>query len=181
MWKRTPALAALVLALVGMVVLPAPVTAQSESDFDPSWSLAFGTGFVADPEGYLLAFELERRMGPHFALGALLQLGLEKDDTLVGTHGYARYVFQIEDSGEAGRIEPFLLAGLGFTHLDRDGTGRHRGSNTSFSMIFGGGLDYNFSDSLAIGSKMLVGVVPADVLGETAYFSWEIARIKVSF
>ena len=36
---------------------------------------------------------------------------------------------------------------------------------TSFSMIFGGGIDYNFTRSFAVGTKMLVGVVPADVLG----------------
>ena len=175
MWKRTLAVAALALT----VVAPAPAAAQSE--FDPSWSVAFGSGFVADPEGFLLAFELERRMARNFALGALLQLGLEKDDTLAAPHGYARFIFPIEDSGVPDRIEPFVLAGLGFTHLDRDGNGPHRGHNTSFSMIFGGGLDYNFTDTFAIGSKMLVGVVPAEVLGESAYFSWEIVRLKVSF
>ncbi len=177
-WKRTLAVVAL---LTLTAVAPAPATAQYESEFDPSWSVAFGSGFVADPEGYLLAFELERRMARNFALGALLQLGLEKDDTLAAPHGYARYIFQLGDSGEASGVEPFLLAGLGFTHLDRDGSGPHRGHNTSFSMIFGGGLDYNFSEYFAIGSKMLVGVVPAEVLGESAYFSWEIARIKISF
>ena len=177
MFKRTLAVAALALTVI------AADSAVAQSDPHPNWSVAFGSGFVADPEGYLMAFELERRFASNFALGALLQLGLEKDDTLVAPHGYARYIFQIEEpaAGELATIEPFLQAGLGFTYLDRDGTGRHRGDNTSFSMIFGGGLDYNFSEWFAIGSRMLVGVVPADVKGETAYFSWEIARIRISF
>ena len=175
MFKRTLAVTALALTAI------AADSAVAQSDPHPSWSVAFGSGFVADPEGYLMAFELERRFASNFAAGALLQLGLEKDDTLVGTHGYARYIFQVGDSGEASGVEPFLLAGLGFTHLDKDGSGPHRGKNTSFSMIFGGGLDYNFTDTFAIGSKMLVGVVPAEVLGESAYFSWEIVRLKVSF
>ena len=177
MWKRT--LTVSVLALVTAL----PGLARAESRAEPSWSVAFGTGFVADPEGYLMAFELERRFNENFALGALLTLGLEEDDTLVAPHGYARYIFQIDrqDGGELNNVEPFLQAGLGFTHLDRDGSGAHRGENTSFSMIFGGGLDYNFSESFSVGTRMLVGVVPAEVKGEAAYFSWEIARLRFTF
>ena len=179
MWKRTSTVSVLVL-VIGMVL---PGLARAESRSEPSWSVAFGTGFVADPEGYLLAFELERRFNRHFALGTLLTLGLEEDDTLAATHAYGRFIFQIgeQDGGGPSNLEPFLQAGLGFTHLDRDGSGRHRGENTSFSMIFGGGLDYHFSDWFAVGSRMLVGVVPAEVKGESAYFSWEIARIRFTF
>ena len=73
MWKRT--LTVFVLALVTAL----PGLARAESRAEPSWSVAFGTGFVADPEGYLMAFELERRFNENFALGALLTLGLEED------------------------------------------------------------------------------------------------------
>jgi hypothetical protein len=179
MWKRTSTASVLVL-VIGMVL---PGLARAESRSEPSWSVAFGTGFVADPDGFLMAFELERRFNRHFALGTLLTLGLEDDDTLAAPHAYGRFIFQLgrQDEGGVSNLEPFLQAGLGFTHLDRDGSGKHRGENTSFSMIFGGGLDYHFSDWFAVGSRMLVGVVPAEVKGESAYFSWEIARIRFTF
>jgi hypothetical protein len=43
------------------------------------------------------------------------------------------------------------------------------------------GFDYPMTESISAGSRMLFNFIPGDALGETFYYSWEVASLRYRF
>ncbi len=182
---RSTTLAILGVILAGMLAATS-AAAQSRSARGPAedrrLSVQAGLGFTADPDAFLLEFEGDYRLGQGLSVGALLQLGLDDDFTLVSPAGYLRYSFDLSHLGsELGRVTPYVQAGLGLTHIEIDGPVVGDDDDTGFLMNFGFGVEAPLTDSVSLGSKMLFNFLPDEVFGESFYFSWQVAGIRVRF
>lgn len=175
-----------VLALACQFLMTSIVSAQAgpanpASPADPMklWSVRGGLGFTADPGSFLMNFEADRLMRDEVAVGFAIQLGVHDNRMLVSPMVFARYLF--DWSGQASefsrKVKPYAQGGVGLTHLDED-KGRHKGKDTEFLMSIGAGLDYPLNDSIDIGSRMLLNIIPSKVGGDRIYFSWEMISVR---
>lgn len=183
---RTLALALVCqLSIASLIYSEAQAQAQEQSQArsraEPAkpWSLRGGIGLMDDPDAFLMNFEIERFMRDEVAVGFALQLGVDDDFTVVSPMIFARYVFDLSTSANevVKKLQPYAQGGAGLTHIDHDRRGRDA-DGTDFLLSLGGGIDYLLSDSLSIGSRMLINIIPGQVLNERLYFSWEIISVR---
>ncbi|MEM9174422.1 MAG: hypothetical protein AAGC67_04250 [Myxococcota bacterium] len=144
------------------------------------WSLRAGVGFTADPDNFLMNFELPYRFDPYVAAGPMLQVGLGDDRYLVAPTANLTITGANLFEGEMARFEPNLFAGIGFAVIENsERGGANRGAG--FLVNAGVGLDYILSDRLTIGSRMIFNFLPGGTLDETFFYSWEIAGVRLNF
>jgi opacity protein-like surface antigen len=171
------------LALAFQLLMSGSALAQSQpapAGPGQNWSLRAGLGFTSDPGTFLMNFEAERYMRPEVTAGLAVQLGVDDNTLLVAPMVFGRFIFDLSGFSDdrVRNVKPFVQAGVGFTHLDVDlGRGRNK-DDTDFLMSFGFGLDYPLNNTIDVGSRMLINVVPSEVLNERIYFSWEIVSIR---
>lgn len=177
---RTLALA-LVCQLLITSLVHAQVRPRGGSLAEPAklWSLRGGIGLMEDPDAFLMNFEIERFMRDEVPVGFALQLGVDDDYTVVSPMIFTRYVFNMSTltNEVARKLQPYVQAGAGITHIDLDRRGRDR-DGTDFMVSLGIGLDFPLTDTLGIGSRALLHLIPGQVLNERIYFSWEIISVR---
>jgi hypothetical protein len=166
-----------VLVLVCQLSIASLAYAQSEPA--KLWSLRAGIGFLEDPDAFLMNFEIERFMRDEVAVGLGMQLGVDDDYVVVSPMLFTRYVFDLSGSTNdvVKKLRPFAQAGVGITHIDVETRGRDA-DGTDFLLSLGAGIDYSLNDSLSIGSRTLINIIPGEVVKERIYFSWEIVSIR---
>jgi len=155
---------------------PAPVPSlQSETGPSPhSLQLNTGIGFTSDPTTFLIGMGLDASINRNFALGPLLQIGVDDNTTLLAPSLNFKGIF-----GER-EFHPYVQSGLGFAYLEKE----HRhGDNDEFAFLvnFGGGLDVELTQSMVIGSGILFNFLPDEALGEHFFFSWQVLTLGFRF
>lgn len=169
------------LLLTVSIAMPIAAEARTRDADDPFARLAArgGIGFTEGPDAFLANFELEGMLNGRVGVGLAAQLGVEDDFILFSPHLFTRYRFslrQLEDE-YLRRIRPFVQGGVGITHIDVDRGGRDRDA-TDVLINFGGGLDYPVTHEVEIGTRMLINVIPGEVLNQRIYFSWELISVR---
>src|SRR2546428_13770278 len=114
-----------------MALLAAPAGAQEHSDNryntadvpsdagyrdEGTFSLKPGLGFTASPTSLLLGVEGDYRVAEPISVGALAEVGIDDDFTIVSPVLFARYWPDLGEliSPDLARVEPYLHLGLGF-------------------------------------------------------------------
>jgi hypothetical protein len=78
------------------------------------------------------------------------------------------------------KLRPFLQGGAGLTYIEEKHPGRDRDA-TDFLINIGAGVDFPLDDSISIGTRMLVNLIPGEVLDQRVYFNWEILSVRYSW
>jgi opacity protein-like surface antigen len=197
---RAPVTATALVTVLILMMAPA-VLAQTDYDDDPyettdpyygqndasdvgRFSLRTGLGFTADPESFLLGFEGDYAISENFSAGALLQLGVDDDRTIVSPVVYGRIRSDLGGiDPDLRAIEPFIQLGLGLTYwdVDRPRPGSGTTDDTEFLLNTGFGAEYRITDHVSVGSMMLFNIVPDAIFGERFYFSWEVLTARYRF
>ncbi len=161
------------------IALAASVPATAEPGTFESVGVRGGIGFTDGPDSFLAAFDIEGLLTQQFAVGLGLQLGVDDDFIIVSPTLFGRYRFDISqiEIRYFDRIRPFAQLGLGITHIDVDRRGRDV-DGTDFMLNFGGGFDFIVNEHVEIGTRMLIDVIPAEVLNQRIYFSWELISVR---
>ncbi|MCP4039314.1 MAG: porin family protein [bacterium] len=138
-----------------------------------------GIGFMDGPDAFLANFEFEGFIRDEVAIGVGLQLGVDDDLVVVAPTLFSRFVFDLSriEHDVLRRFEPFVQGGFGIAHMDAERRGRDR-DGTDFLMNFGVGVDYPLNDAVGLGSRMLINVIPTEVLNQRVYFSWEMLSVR---
>ena len=183
---KSSLLIVLLIALSPGIALAQSSATETQRDAGGPFAVQAGLGFTADPDAFLLNFEGDYRLDDAFSAGAMLQLGLDDDFTLVSPAAYLRYSVDLSDYNEDLRnLTPFVQGGLGFTYIEIDlPSAAPPGiddDDIGFMFNFGFGVDYLFTDHVSVGSKMLFNILPTDVFDDDFYFSWEIAALRYRF
>jgi hypothetical protein len=178
-WRRL-ALAGLAVALAA----PVPAFAQGKS-FGLSagdWSIQGGGGFTSDPDGALLATNVEYAITRDFGVGPVLQLSFDDDNTIVAPTLNLRYRVDLSDVGNefVRRIEPSATFGLGFAYIEKD---HSAGDDDDAAFLISGGVgaEYWVTDQLAVGNTVLFNGMPDDAVDEDFFFSWQLVTLRYRF
>jgi opacity protein-like surface antigen len=148
-------------------------------------SIRTGLGFTADPDAFLMGFEIDYRIIEEgFSIGTLVQLGIDDDWTIVSPVLYGRYTANLGDfEPNLDRIDLYLQGGLGFTWWDVDRPNNRGGDDddNEFLTNFGFGAEYRLTDHVSAGTHMLFNIVPGEIYDERFYFSWEVVTLRYRF
>ena len=145
------------------------------------FTLRTGFGFTADPTLFLLGVEGSHAVSEYVRIGPLVQLGIEDDRTIVASTVNFQFVLDLARiARHLGHVLPYLQSGLGFAYFDED---RRDGdeNEVGFLINVGCGLEYYLMDNFAFGSSMLFNFMPGEVLGERAFFSWQVLTCTFRF
>jgi len=161
-----------------------PWTGTAEAQPGPV-SIETGIGFTSDPSTFLLAAELPIQVAPDVEVGPLLQLGVGDDRLIVAPTVNARYSFLLSRYVKNNRpvwdrLRPIAHAGLGFAYLEHD---RPVNDDDDLGFLFnlGAGIQYEWTDRLAFGTRMTFNVMPTKVLDDRFFFSWQLAQLRYRF
>ena len=144
------------------------------------WSLRAGMGFTADPDDFLLNFELPYRFDQYVSVGPMIQVGLGERRYIVAPT--ANLTITVPDMpGETlDRLRPHFFGGIGFAVIEnKDRGGSNRG--VGFLANAGVGIDYVLSERVSVGSRMIFNFLPGRTLDENFFYSWEIIGLKLDF
>lgn len=178
--------------LVPLLIASAATAQGTRDDYDRNrdragtsrsnslWGIRGGIGFTEGPDSFLMNFDVEHMVRDEVAVGLSLQLGVEDDFVIVTPMLFTRYIFDLSrvDNDALRKLQPFLQGGVGITHMDIDVPRSRDRDGTDFALSLGAGFDYPVNESISLGSRMLVTVIPGEVLNQRVYFSWEILSVR---
>jgi len=134
-----------------------------------------GLGFTLSPTDFLLTAEADYFFTNNFAIGPLLQFGIDDDPFLFAPTVNFKGVF---DLPQVPRLKPIVEGGLGLVYRDDAHPDR---SETDFLINFGGGFQYFLGDEVALGNEILFNFIPGEVNGDSFFFSWQMLTISFMF
>lgn len=198
---------ALALALVTFVCLHVPTTAGAQDWSEPdddwgvareptpspsgssgwnepagsAWAFRVGAGFTVDPNTFLLNFELPYSFDRFVSAGPMLQVGIEDEKLIVAPT--LNLTIRVPDmpGDDFDRFHPHIFGGVGLGILNNDD---RRGENTDVGFLVntGFGVDFDLSERVTLGSRMIFNFLPADrTLGQKFWYSWEVGSIRLAF
>lgn len=150
--------ASLTFGLVCLSDRQARAAEQQTAGQAEGWTGSTALGFLGNtPDGTAFALNMnaDRFLERNISLGPLLQLGFTGDLTQVGLSGQGKYWLDLPDTSNRAKL--VLQAGAGFAHADM------RGSDTSWLIPLGVGLDYKIDEKLSLTSTFLLNFTDLDL------------------
>ena len=144
----------LTLFLIGT---PLASPAEAAGTADGEWTAGGAIGFLANtPDGTAFALNVDGGifLNEKLSVGPLLQVALTGDLEQVGLSGQGKFWIPIPNTSDRANLT--LQGGLGFVHADRFG------SDTSFLIPLGVGLDYRLNDAVAVYTDFLLNFTDLD-------------------
>lgn len=138
-----------------------------------------GLGFSADPTTFLMTYQADFFIHDLLAVGPLLQFGISDDDFFFAPTLNFQAMFDLPGEGLEG-LKPTVQFGLGLIYLEKERRGG-TSSQVDFLTNVGIGLEYFFSDQLAVGTNMIFNFVPGEVLDEHFIFCWQVLTFRFQF
>jgi hypothetical protein len=140
-----------------------------------------GLGFTAGPEAFLFTVGAEYFVTSNIAVGPLFQFAFADNWDIVAPSIQGRYVFDLDapSSEPLGRLKPFAEVGMGACYIGHTRQGDDE--EWAFLINFGGGIDYFFTDNLALGTEMLFNFLPGEAQGQHFFFSWQVVTVRFLF
>ncbi len=144
------------------------------------WSIRTGLGFTADPDTFLLNFELPYAFDRWVSAGPMLQVGIDSDETIVAPTANVTVTIPDLPGERYDRLHPYCLIGMGFAVLEDDSR-RNNKRSAGFLVNFGFGLEYQLSERFFLGSQMMFNFLPEETLDEKFFYSWQIGGLRIAF
>jgi len=138
----------------------------------PHWSIYAGIGFTADPEAFLINFEVPYRFDRYVSAGPMMQVAVWEDQTIVAPTANVTLTIPDLPGDRFDRLRPNLFAGIGFAAFD---------NSVGFLINTGFGVDYQVSEHLSIGTRMIFNFMPSETGDEDFWYSWEIGGLRFAF
>lgn len=155
---------------------------ESSQKNDSRFAVRGGIGFTEGPDSFLMNLDIETMARDEVAVGLGLQLGVDDDFVIISPTLFTRYIFNLSgfENKTMKKLRPFLQGGAGLTYIEENRPGRDRDA-TDFLINIGAGVDFPLDDSISIGTRMLVNLIPGEVLDQRVYFNWEILSVRYSW
>ena len=161
-------------------LLPAPALLGDLELEDRTFGCDFGIGFTADPGTFLLGFEADFFVTQNVFIGPLVQVGVADKHVIVAPTLNFGAMFDLPYEGLAS-LKPFLEAGIGFAYIHEDQHGGHTDDDVGLLVNLGFGLFWFFTDDFAVGSRMLFNIMPAEVVDDHFFYTWEVVTFRFQF
>ena len=134
-----------------------PAVTQAADYQQKKWTAGGAIGFIANtPDGTAFALNLDGGifLNNKLSVGPLLQVALNGDLEQIGLSGQGKFWIPIPNTSNKAKVT--LQGGLGFVHADRFG------SDTSFLIPIGIGLDYRLHEDVAVYTDFLLNFTDLD-------------------
>ena len=152
---KTASLWMLVASLtVALIACCGGGAAEAAAPIAGAWTGGAALGFLGNtPDGTALAVNLnvERFFSRSWSVGPLLQFGFTGDLTQIGVSGQVKYWLDLSKD-----LKLTVQGGAGFVHADFHGT------DTSFLVPIGAGLDYALSKNVSATATFLLNFTDID-------------------
>jgi hypothetical protein len=137
-----------------------------------------GIGFTDGPDSFLVGFELDFWQSDRLAIGPMLQLGLDDNVEMFAPSLHAKYRFPL--GSDTKRLSAFAQGGIGILALERD---QLPGDDDDVGLMLqmGGGIEFQLESNAFLASTILIDLMPDDVLGENAIFTWQLVQVGWKF
>lgn len=154
---------------------PARVAAPAAGDR----LLFLGLGFTDGPDTFLLGGEADFYMSDRLAIGPMLQWGIDDNNSIFAPSFHVKYLFPLDHPGSPEFV-PFVQGGAGLAYLRKD---NRPGDDDGFGFLLqvGGGVELRLSPHVTLASTALLDLLPAEVLDEHVYFSWQVVQFGFRF
>lgn len=167
------------------VLLSAASAPAANFDFEDrtrtgSFALDGSIGFTLSPDAFLLGMAADYYPIHSLAFGPLLQMGVSDDIFLLAPTFEVKGIFDLPAGGFARRVKPVVQGGAGFVYANVD-RGNVHDDDIDFMFNMGFGADIYLTTHFALGNHMLFNVVPARVMGDRFFFSWQFVSAKYLF
>ena len=146
-------------------------TVRSEGDI----SAFASAGLTASPETILIGGGFDYYTDSSTAVGALVQVGFDSDDTIVAPSIQLKHFFLLDSGGRVSRWRPFAQVGVGMAYLEKSNA-----DEIGLLLNAGGGIDYALDD-ISIGTNVLFNLLPIETVGDHFFFSWQVVQITFHF
>ena len=156
------------------------MSGQGGNELPLGWSLRAGIGFTADPDTFLLNFEMPYAFDQWVSAGPMFQIGLDDHNTIVAPTVNVTVTVPDLPGQDYDRVHPYGFVGMGFAYLEDDNR-RNDNSSTGFLINFGFGLEYQVSEKFFLGSQMMFNFLPEETLEEHFFYSWQVGGARISF
>lgn len=140
---------------------------------------AVGIGITDSPDTFLFSGSADFYQSDRLAIGPALQLGFGDDQELIAPTFRVKFVFPIERSGASAQFLPFVTGGAGFAYLQKDRPGDD--DEAGLMLEGGGGLEVRFDEDYALASTVLLHGMPAELIDERSFVSWQIVEFSFRF
>lgn len=144
------------------------------------WSLQAGVGFTAEPDTFLMNFEVPYAFNGWVSAGPAIQVGLEDDHTIVAPSANLRLTIPDLPGRGLDRVRPYAFTGIGFAYLDKD-RGRNDGDGAGLLIPVGVGIEYQVSEKVFLGTQMTFNFLPKDTQGQSFFYAWQLAGLRFAF
>lgn len=149
---------------------------DAPADAIEAQTLPLGIGFTAGPTTTMLAAGLDIPVEGRVTAGPSLQFGFDDDWSIVTLTGQVKYFLPM--SGESRpTVMPYVCAGVGLAHLDRD----RGGDDLGLALSGGAGLRYLTGEQYRLGSEARLYLLPDDLAGEHSFWTFELLQFVVTF
>jgi len=145
--------------------------------------LGFGPGLTDDPDGFQIGLRGDIHVRDDLATGPVAQLSFGDDVKIVAPTWNVKWFFlerseRWKDAPILDRLHPFIDGGVGLAYIEKDD---RRGEDEEAGLLLaaGGGFEYELTDSLAVGTSLLLDFLPGNIAGEGFFFSWQIAALTL--
>jgi len=157
----------------------ASVRGTARAPVEGDRSIAIGVGATYDPDTFLLTGDADFYQSDRLAIGPSLQLGVHDDTGIIAPSCHVKFVFPIERKSDDPLFMPFVQGGAGLCWIEKD----RAGDDDELGLLLqaGGGLEVRFDERYALASTLLVNILPAEVVDENAYLSWQIVQFSFRF
>jgi len=140
-----------------------------------------GIGFTSGPGTTMLGAAVDFPCAPDWTIGPSLELGVDDNRTLATLLFQAKRYFPITSGkDEVRRLLPYVHGGVGGAYLEED-TGPGSVDDTELVFAFGGGVRYQVSERVTLGSQLSFNFVPNELLDERSYTSWQVVQFVFTF
>lgn len=141
--------------------------------------LFFGMGFTDGPDTFLLGGEADFYLSDRLAVGPMLQWGIDDNTSIFAPSFHVKYLFPLDHPGSPEFV-PFVQGGAGLAYLHKD---NRPGDDDDFGFLLqvGGGVELRLNEHITLASTALFDLLPAEVLDEHVYFSWQVVQFGFRF
>lgn len=135
--------------------------------------LPVGIGLTSSPSTTLLSAAYDIPADENLTLGPALLYGFDSDETVFALNAQGKYF--LNTIGES--LLPYLTAGVGLGHIDRQG----RSGETGLLLSAGAGVRFKTGEHYLIGSELQFHYAPSDLSGDSSFISWQVLQFILTF
>ncbi len=165
----------LFLAVLGTVLVLVSTASANGDNRAKRFQVGTGVGFIMSPEGFNLGLEGEYYATKNISIAPKFAFSSVDGGELYMISAEGRFTLDLKGAMIEQNLKPWVGAGAGIVIADPDA--RFANTDTGIQFQAGAGLNYYFTNQMALGSNMEF-IVPFGINDHFIY-RWQMLQFKI--